>query len=162
MMMYQFYDTDSSGTKDWDIQGVDYQKLIHTCAQYTTIISMRVTYASNPYLHQMERFRLYETDGVEFAYKHYYSRDDEKAREEVWYYRLCPEVMETLLHISDSVFKWINAWGYQNPEDLVFYREDGTIFFDSIVHEGVCRLYPRDDEDVQHIVQTQGWNKVIT
>ena len=45
------------------------------------------------------------------------------------FYRVCPELCDQLANITDSVYSWINAWGYHNPEDLYFYREDGSLFF---------------------------------
>lgn len=39
-----------------------------------------------------------------------------------------------------------------NPEDMTIYRENGTVFFDSVVYAGVCRLYRRIGEKVRHIV----------
>ena len=160
MSVYQFRDTDYSGTEELDICGIDYENLIRTCAEYASTVSMRIISSENPCIQQLERFRLHETDPIEYVYGHYYARDDRRAVHEIRYYRLCPEAIEVLLSISDSIFKWISAWGYHNPEDLAFYREDGTVFFDSIVHEGVCNLYPRTGEEVQRIVQSEGWNKM--
>ena len=76
------------------------------------------------------------------------------------FYRVCPELCDQLANITDSVYSWINAWGYHNPEDLYFYREDGSLFFEAIVHEGECTLYPREGEDISKLLTLGNWVKV--
>lgn len=75
------------------------------------------------------------------------------------FYRVCPELCDQLANITDSVYSWINAWGYHNPEDLYFYREDGSLFFEAIVHEGECTLYPREGEDISKLLTLGNWVK---
>ena len=159
MCYYRFFDTDPAGIEERDIEGKAYECLIHACEKHSSFISMRVTCDDNRYVQNLEKFRVFRTDGIKYVYSHYYSRDSQNAQEEVRYYYLNSEMIEILLSMSDSVFKWINGWGYRNPEDLAFYRADGTVFFNSIVHEGKCYLYPRDGEDVQSVVDDR-WELV--
>jgi len=70
---------------------------------------------------------------------------------------MCPELCELLLKITDSIFKWIDGWGFKNPEDPCFYRDDGSAFFTSVIHEGVVKLTPRENEDVSKIISNPLW-----
>ena len=71
-----------------------------------------------------------------------------------------PEVREYVRGVTDSIFKWMTGRGYDNPDDLTFIRADGTRFFSSIIHEGVCCLTVRDDEDVSGILALGEWNEI--
>ena len=73
------------------------------------------------------------------------------------FYRVCDELCELLLEITDNIFSWLVGWGYSNPEDPTFYRTDGSMFFTSSIHEGEIVLLPRDDEDVDDIIAQEGW-----
>ncbi|MBE6625537.1 MAG: hypothetical protein E7622_07885 [Ruminococcaceae bacterium] len=61
------------------------------------------------------------------------------------------------MKITDSIFKWIDGWGFKNPEDPCFYRDDGSAFFTSVIHEGVVKLTPRENEDVSKIISNPLW-----
>ena len=50
--------------------------------------------------------------------------------------------------------------GFNNPENPVFYRENGSIFFSSLIHEGEITLTVNDGEDVSKITMINGWKKV--
>lgn len=47
--------------------------------------------------------------------------------------------------------------GFKNPEDPVFYRDDGSVFFSSIIHDGKCFLFPTDSENISDIVSSDHW-----
>ena len=75
------------------------------------------------------------------------------------YYTVCAEMCE-LLKKENNIFSWF--WEEKTPfhfENLTFYRNDGTIFFESITHEGECYLYAKDTEDVSRIVSNEHWEK---
>ena len=59
---------------------------------------------------------------------------------------------------DDSLFinsKWL-------PEDLCFYREDRTLFFWSVTHEGICIINERQDEEISSLCAKQGWEQEKT
>ena len=74
------------------------------------------------------------------------------------YYRVCDKLCDILLKTTNHIFSWLNGWGYENPEDPTFYREDGSLFFTSTIHEGECTLFVRD-EDVSEILANKLWIK---
>lgn len=157
--MFRFRDTDITGEEDRDITGQDYVDLIETCMRYCRIISMRVPPLVKPKCACLEKYRLEKPLDIAYVYDHYYDKESRQAKEEIRYYWLTPEVKDFLLNTADSVFKWICAWGYTNPEDLAFYRTDGSVFFYSTIHEGECVLAPNSDEDVVHIISDSFWTK---
>lgn len=75
-------------------------------------------------------------------------------------YRCCEESKQAILSISRNMWSFICAWGYENPENLEFYRADESCFFSAIVHEGEATLYPRENEDVSEILEELDWMEV--
>lgn len=68
----------------------------------------------------------------------------------------------------DDVFKILQPEfeNWRNPsctvriphqEDVAFLRKDGSIFFDSIFHEGEYSIYPQENEPVGEILQYGHW-----
>lgn len=70
----------------------------------------------------------------------------------------CNEKTVSLLHsIEDDLFEWVRFDEPVKPENLTFYRQDGTVFFWSETHEGVCAMFPRGREDVSVLLAQGGW-----
>ena len=92
-----------------------------------------------------EKLKPYEIDFISTA-KTYYDGAYVKC------YVVCDDLFNEMLEISDSLFKWIYGWGYTNPEDPTFYRDDDSVFFLSVIHDGECYLMPRVNEDVTAVV----------
>lgn len=157
MIKYKFYDTDSTGKEDYDITGEDYKELIQTCCKYCTVLSLRITDPQTCFIKELEQYRIFMENDIAIAYMHYYREFSIEYQKKVRFYRVTSALCELLLHISDSVFQWIFAYDYHNPEDPVFYRTDGSIFFDSVIHEGYCTLRPREDEDISRILSRGNW-----
>ena len=160
MGIYKFYDTDSTGLADYDIKGIAYNTLLETCFRYCSTVSMRIPSAQVVLPVAFERFRIPLTDNILYTYRHYYGDNFTQLQKEVHLFTLAPSVREGIMNITDSIFKWINGWGYQNPEDPAFYRKDGSIFFSSVIHEGECTLTPRQCENVNDIIAGGHWNYV--
>ena len=59
---------------------------------------------------------------------------------------------ELLNSISDDLRDFVNCWGINNPEDPSFYREDGTVFFCSTVHECIFDISIDPNEDVSDLL----------
>lgn len=158
MRKFVFYDTDINGKEDYDIAGDDYAKLISVCCKYSAYLSLRITDCGLPCVKELEKYRVEKDKKFVYMYAHFYKEGSAKSDSEVRYYSVCPELMDLLLRVSDNIFGWINGQGYANPEDPVFYRADGSVFFSSVIHDGQCVLYPNDDEDVSEIVSKDNWS----
>jgi len=52
----------------------------------------------------------------------------------VIYVQVCPESIGLLRKAATNLYDWVHPF---LPEDLAFYRPDGSVFFAAITHEGV-------------------------
>lgn len=151
MMQYSFYDTDIYGYESYDIRGNEYKELISTCCRYSKTLSLLfpvfITVTSELTKFEIERPTNLSLPGALYSPYQFQAR----------YFPICPEVKEILLHAVDGVFEWLPARGHLNPMDPIFYREDGSIFFESTTHEGECILTPLPGEDVEHIISNPLW-----
>lgn len=142
-MIYRFYDTDVNENEEYDVIGEEYDILINTCCKYSSVLALNFMSKDILYYNELEKYKIAS-----------------KRLSKQWivnYYKMCPELCELLLKITDSIFKWIDGRGFKNPEDPCFYREDGTLFFDSSIHEGILKLMPRENEDVSKIISNPLW-----
>lgn len=133
-----------------DIKGDDYIELINSCFSYSYYFSL--VYKSNSLkLLQLDRF----------LYRSFYSdcwpgtiSTSDGGIVKIY---LCNEdSKKELLSISDSIFSWNSCFGNQLPEDMAFYRKDGTVFFESIVHEGECLIFNNSNEAVR-VINKEYW-----
>ena len=155
---YRFCDTDDTGWEEYDIEGYDYRALIDACCQYCSIVSFDIypEYADAEYLTQIQKYLVKRDDTyrvVTEEFGSYVTGSDKR------YYTVCPEMCD-LLKKETSIFSWL--WKENNPfhfENLTFYRNDETVFFESITHEGECYLYAKETEDISQIVSNELWEK---
>lgn len=161
MALYKFYDTDVTGTELYDISGARYRQLLEVCFRYCTSVAMCLYVDANVDLLAMESCSLPVTSRVRQQYTHYgrFTEDDYNHNHtyRLVHYALEPEVKRFLLSHTDGIFKWTYAWENENPDDLSFFRPDGTAFFSSVVHEGECTLSPIEGEDVSDILHDPRW-----
>ena len=161
MALYRFYDTDAAGTKTYDISGARYRQLLGTCFQYCTSVAMCVHQDVNADFLSIESFALPVTSRLRVQYGHYgsFAADDrnETKTYQLVHYVLEPEVKRFLLTRADGIFQWTYAWESENPDDLTFFRPDGSVFFSCRAREGVCTLSPAEDEDVSLILSDPRW-----
>ena len=148
--MYIFVDHDDNDpSKEYDISGQDYERLIDNCFRCCHYFSLNANRSGTAFdLPEKELAISAAQQRDRYGNKHFFYCSD-KAR-------------QYLLSKANSLFSWI-TWGDQNqtagllPEDLCFYRSDGSVFLWSETHEGVCGLYPRSEEDVSEIVASSRW-----
>ena len=146
MKYYRFYDTDIYGKNSYDIKGDEYKNLLEKCFKYSTALILKF---------KGKNISLYEE-----LDKHKIKSLNLGDTEEIAHYRTCPELLDLMLKSSDSIFEWINGWDNKNPEDPLFLRADGTIFFYSSIHNGELTLLPRQNEDVGSITKNPLWKVV--
>ena len=149
--IYKFYDTDNTGTEEYEISGKEYKKLIEICCKYCTVLSLVVTNPNSNILKKLRKYEIKKSDNISFNYEHY-----SNLPVIVNYYTICSELREIILADTNNIFCWINGWGFTNPEDPTFYRNDGSVFFTSTIHEGECTLMIKD-ENVSEIISNPHW-----
>ena len=146
---YYFYDTDETGTAEYDLSGNAYRVLMDLCGKYCTTVSFMDRTHSKRW-EAIEAYRIPIPDYVSAMYRRHYALDDEA--QSVQCIRVSDEVLRFLSDHADGVFD--RKYGV---EDLALFREDGTTFFTCISHEGECILTPRDSEDVEGLVSNGQW-----
>lgn len=149
---YCFWDYDDASGRDLDISGEALETLIDTCFRYADTFA--VTYSFRGY---------HAAHGMEGSIFQYCVAEKAVSSGRVRCSFKCCE--ETRRFLSDSyacLFGWY--WNETDrgslPEDLAFYRSDGSCFFASETHEGHCYLYPRGEEDVSSVLRSEGWDPV--
>lgn len=152
---YKFSDTDETGWDEFEIEGDDYRKLIDTCCQYCSVVSFDIfpEYENAEYLTQIQKYLIKRDNTYKVVDNAYTTGSDKR------YYAICAEMCD-LLKKEKNIFSWF--WEENKLfhfENLTFYRNDGTIFFESITHEGYCYLYAKETEDISQIVSNEHWEK---
>ena len=167
MEMYREYDTNIDGdcNEELDISGNEYEKLLLKCFEYCDTFSIRVKEelledSGCEELIALENYRIPTRENVLPAYSHYYKEFLPVVQEEIRCYRLLPETKKMLTNISNSIFAWISTREHKKPEDLAFYRRDGSVFFSSTVHEGYCNLFAKNGEKIDDIINNNIWHRI--
>lgn len=152
MKYYVFNDTDSYGNAEYDITGEEYLNLMRKCCECTKSFSLyhkdfntRIYKELEPYKIKSEIINKNDYQGNNYI-------------EEIAYYSVCSETFDIITTQVKAIFNWIRGWGYNNPEDPTFYRENGTVFLDSSIHNGVVRMFPIN-EDVSEIIKNELWRQ---
>lgn len=144
MKIYKYYNYDIydlTSEEEYDLKGEEYRKFIELCCKINHTLSFSI---GNPNICSQEIQRKLEK--YEIACPNH--------NLDIHYYQICSELCELLLDSVSSIFSWI---GYIMPEDITFYRLDGSIFLKTSIHEGELTLMPRDNEDVFSIISNKHW-----
>lgn len=147
--MYCFSDYDDMLEKDYAIKGEAYTQMIDVCFRYAAMFSLTTT-KNHPAM-------ISEAPQSIFSQPHIEKKVSGGSRDTVHFFHCSEQAKRFLLTFSDDLFLWVDYEKPHRPEDLVFYREDGSVFFWSETHEGVCALINRENEDVSTVVSQPGW-----
>ena len=164
MQRFRFYDTDATGQEEYDISGTQYYELLHTCFKYCTTVAVIVFPWFSGSLELWEDYRIPINENVVSVFSHYgaslLENEGRTDSYEIRHYKLDALLQKKILEHTDRMFNWTSAWGNNNPDDISFFRKDGSVFFSSIIHEGECTLFPKANEDVEGIVTSGNWIKL--
>lgn len=142
MRIYKFFDTDRTGQAELDISGVQYQHFLQACLRHCATVSVMVFLDCAERVQPWEPYRIPITPEVQLVYAHYgLGSTGQAGSYEARHYLLTPQMKRMLQDQASSLFQWTWAWGHGNPDDISFYRPDGSVFFASLIHEGECTLY---------------------
>lgn len=138
---------------EFDISAEHYAVLLRHCFRYGKYLSLVVYDQRSPMLSRLEPWRVLD---LPFQTDNLYNIRMRR------FYSACSEVHEIIS--SCNLLDYCGKLHYDcadsqvcMPEDPMFLREDGSIFFDSIVHEGEYSFYPRPDEDIGEVLQFGHW-----
>ncbi len=150
-MPYFFEEWNWETKEDVEISGEKYINLIEICFKYTDTFSLvfdTLERANNFCGLICERI-----NKVSFG----------KHRNYLAYFSCTEKAKRQLCLLTGSFFDLVNSWGEKKPEEekpenLAFYRKDGSVFFWSETHEGMCALYEQEGEDVTDIIKSGNWH----
>ena len=147
--------------EDYEVAGLDYINLIRCCAQYCTHFSL-VFWRSQLFEHYQLPIVPYLCKATQWKQTRMPGYYEEHFK---CYYQCTEDAVAYLYRRVNNLFDWVRDWKEKdsetdNPEDITFYREDGSVFFQSITHEGECWIFPREGEYVDDIVSRPGWEKI--
>ena len=156
-MKFTYYDSDIfTGEGDFDITGRDYEELLNLCFKYSDVMSFLIYDSNTSYLKNLEKFKIRRPQSITGSFEE--QRTIENSVPPCYqYYKACEGLKTLMRTISGSIFQFVHAWGYTNPEDPTFYRADGSVFFYLIGHAGECSFLPRDNEDISKILSMGHW-----
>lgn len=144
---YVFWDYDDEADKELDISEDAFSELIDTCFRYADTFA--VTYSPQGF---------HICQGLDVC-RHVIAKKAIPNGCVRCFFKCCPETRRYLLDSYSCLFGWY--WTEKRgrlPEDLAFYRSDGSSFFASETHEGQCYLYPGSDEDFSSVLKSEGWS----
>lgn len=160
-MIYAFFDINIYNEREdceFDLIGEDYRELIETCCKHCEYFSLIYEYSvymkqTDPIWSLLKPFSV-KVDPAEFEL---YCKYRSPLQAKKVFYRICPETIEILCTHVNSLWSWIYNSEFRNPEDLTFYRDDASIFFESVTHDGLCAFHTDENEDISHIVSHNNW-----
>lgn len=162
MARYQFYKANIADTGLLDIRGTHYRRLLQACFRYSASVAVCMPVDANIDTQRIATFRRKVTPQIRMQYAHIGNFTEEDTDQTNTYqlvrYLLVPAVKSFIMNRTESIFAWSKEKG--NPEDLTFFRPDGTVFFSVRTHDGVCTLNPEEDEDVSRILSDTRWREM--
>ena len=128
---------------DLDITGENYRMLINACFDYAPFFSSTIFEADIPELRPYI-WRVQVEEDCFKPGKHY----------KTVYYHCCQGSKDYLCQTPHSLFYWKGSW--LTPENLCFYRADGSILLRSIAHDQDCYVYLQG-EDINKFLPIAPW-----
>lgn len=161
MLLYFLSYADDYDDSYRDVRGKNYKTLIETCFRYSRYFSLSYPQSLAGYAPEKINGIAELEPYIHFKYSsqtafYYYS--DEPTM--ICIYNCCKESKQILLNYVDSLFSW--RIYQRNPEDLAFFRQDGSVLMSQLSHEDECVLIPQINENMNAILQTGAWKKSQT
>lgn len=148
-MSYHFYGYDFfTGRGIYDLEQEHYWALLQLCLKYCSYFSVLLSEKS---AEKMQAFHAYSMKKPDFPYQ------NESHMERRRFYLVCDESIRLLYRLSYNIFELYEIGNHAFPEDPVFYRADGSVFFDSVIHEWECHLFPRENENIEPVLRFGHW-----
>ena len=158
-----YYEPETGFEEEQDIEGEKYKELLKFCFERSKYFSFRFFHGRVEIPKHFFDIQLPKNHTcLEWWNEHsrYYIKNGIEICDDIMLLEITSDVKQWIENVSDNLFSWIDAsWGFNNPEDPAFYREDGSILFHSVIHEGICELRLTEDEEKEasHILKASRW-----
>ena len=162
--MYKFYDSDEHGN-EVPFEGKDFENFLDMCFQYSDYFSFMYdgdfdtsdAAAGNFFVRAFVSSSISEVIQISNFLNNNTNEIIYRCRlghnVKVLFFRCCEASKKMILDFSRDLWAFCSDNGSM-PEDLTFYRKDGTTFFTSLIHEGEAFLFPKDTEPLIGIPKT--------
>lgn len=155
----RFFDYDDVLDKDVEIKGKNFELMLDICFRYSKYVSFLVTETDFRKYSGLESFLVQEEKRM---LSEMYDKNLRYSRIGIVEFFYCSKEFKSfILSITKDLWSLIHGWGFENPEDPVFYRNDGSVFFSAVIHEGYGTFYPRSDEDVSAFFEAVDFHTAI-
>lgn len=151
-----FYDWDPYTNEDLYLCGDAYKALIDFCFSHSKTVSF-MDYYSNTIPSWLKKYEIDQPKEITVSYFKLGMGTRDQSELNLHFYRICPEIHKWMLESANGIFEWLDGWGFHNPENPIFYREDGSIVFCSVIHDGEIFVQYREDEDVSNVIALAPW-----
>ena len=130
-----------------NIEGKDYEIFLKECFEKSSFVSLRFHEKNNAIKKELEQF-----PGVLSPSLAMFTEAGKRSSGYYVYCNTCPKVLEIIAKKTSKVFNTYN--GENLPDDIAFYRENGTPFL--FTYDDVIVLKPLD-EDVSTLTSIGRW-----
>ena len=150
--LYEFRDHDDFGERI-PCSGHDLELLWGTCAKHAKYVSFVLENDELEHFpvlkeHLVTRDEHHWLSGI-YNRQLRYSQDSE-----VYFFNVTEKLLSGLFAIADDLWAFTHYYGFDNPEDPTFYREDGSVFFTAVTHEGEAEFTLREDENIDDFINS--------
>lgn len=137
---------------EYDLKGSEYSTFLGICARYSSVFSFRIYegITSERWKQVLGSFQIAEPKWADVE------EDTFPISERKWFWCNTESVV-ALQSLEDNLFNMKTLHGLTNPEDIVFYRENGSIFAYAETDEGECIVYPEIEEDISELIRNPHW-----
>lgn len=145
MKQYSFFSRDYFNNSGYfPISEEHYLSVLQHCFRYGKYLSLIVYRDNSPFVEELEQWSVppFQTECL--------NHQDMRR-----FYVACAQVQKIISAYNLLDYDEIFRENY--PEDPVFFRADGSVFFECIVHEGEYHFYPQGDEDIANILKFGHW-----
>ena len=171
MKKYYFYDygEDMYDNEEYDFDEISYYKLLDACFLYGDYFSLDFQHWETSFYQSLCEYEVYPTitNDLLKLWTHtyritYYIEDQNKKMVEPdaahlagqglnrRFFSCCDETKKELSELK-SVFAYM--WKQKElPENMIFYRTDGSVIISVCTHEGELTLFPRNNESWDEIL----------
>ena len=148
MKLYSFFSRDYfSNNGNHSISGDHYYVLLNHCFQFSRFFSITAHKKDCILIKELEHLQV---TTVPFSI----TQNLCNAR---IFYSACKQSHDILVSCGQNLLDDVYGQEEYHPENLSFYRADGSVFFEALNHEGEYCLYLRPEENIDAVLEFGHW-----
>jgi len=147
-----------SATKEFS--HAEHDRLLKVCFKYADVFSLKRAYfTSDDEIKLLEELRPYLLKVIKSCHWFCYYVPERNIME-IQLFRACPETKKILRdHFNRYFYVENELQKSELPEDVSFFRQN-KLFMGTVMHEGMCYVYPPTEESAAEFMQICKWDTV--